>query len=77
VSSHADAKGENGVSNSAQVSKQKVVEGLPAVTEGEWLSHLELKFVLRAHKMELLRALGRYIGGGAAEVQNANHIFIA
>lgn len=52
----------------------------PTTTEGEvqstderpygeaaWLAHLELKFVLRAHRMELLRALGRSLGASATE----------
>ncbi|CAM6102058.1 unnamed protein product [Calypogeia fissa] len=50
---------------------------LAPIGAAEWLSHLELKFLLRAHKMELLRAIGRYIGGGAAEVANAAQISIA
>lgn len=31
-------------------------------TEAEWLAHLELKFVLRIHYSELLRAIGRSVG---------------
>ncbi|KAL3696624.1 hypothetical protein R1sor_010700 [Riccia sorocarpa] len=48
-------------------------------TEAEWLSHLELKFLLRAHRMELLRAISRYIGGGggSSEGSNATQIFVA
>ncbi|KAH9323474.1 hypothetical protein KI387_018113, partial [Taxus chinensis] len=35
---------------------------LTPFTEAEWLAHLELKFVLRALKIEMLRSVGRCIG---------------
>ncbi|KAG6551896.1 hypothetical protein Mapa_006512 [Marchantia paleacea] len=65
----------NGAEASDEASNCK--QQLAAYTEAEWLSHLELKFLLRAHRMELLRALGRYIGGGSSEGSNANQIFVA
>jgi len=36
-------------------------------TEAEWLAHLELKFVLRIHYSELLRAVGRCVGAVTPE----------
>jgi hypothetical protein len=41
--------------------------GVPPYSEAEWLAHLELKFVLRAHRMEVLRSLGRALCGTVSE----------
>ncbi|CAK9229367.1 unnamed protein product [Sphagnum troendelagicum] len=41
--------------------------GVPPYSEAEWLAHLELKFLLRAHRMEVLRSLGRALCGTVSE----------
>ncbi len=41
--------------------------GVSPYSETEWLAHLELKFVLRAYRMEVLRSLGRVLCGTVSE----------
>jgi hypothetical protein len=41
--------------------------GVSPYSEIEWLAHLELKFVLRAYRMEVLRSLGRVLCGTVSE----------
>ncbi len=41
--------------------------GVSPYSETEWLAHLELKFVLRAYRMELLRSLGKVLCGTVSE----------
>ncbi|CAK9251150.1 unnamed protein product, partial [Sphagnum jensenii] len=41
--------------------------GVSPYSETEWLAHLELKFVLRAYRMEVLRSLGKVLCGTVSE----------
>ncbi|CAM6093220.1 unnamed protein product [Calypogeia fissa] len=45
--------------------------------DAEWLTYLELKFVLRSHRMRLVRTLGRYIWGNSHETNNTIQISFA